>query len=108
MTALLASSVERFAELPLRAVVKPGGDGVAPPEAEPAALAPGEDGATILIYPDPDGRWRWSYRVTDNGLELRSHKSFVSPEVAEHAAVQAYPDTPVVQSTEPIAPTSPG
>jgi quinol---cytochrome-c reductase cytochrome b subunit len=106
MTALKASSVERFAELPLGAVVKRG-DGAEPPEAEPAALAPSEDGAMIFIYPDPDGRWRWSYRVTDNGFELRSHKSFVSPEVAEHAAVQAYPETRVVRSTEPVAPTSP-
>jgi len=27
--------------------------------------------------------------------------------VAEHAAVQAYPDIPVVRSTDPVAPTSP-
>jgi hypothetical protein len=73
---------------------------------EPAAYAPSVDGDQIVIYPDPDGRWRWSYRATDNGLELRSNKSFVSPDVAEHAAVQAYPDTPVVRSTDP-APTSP-
>jgi quinol---cytochrome-c reductase cytochrome b subunit len=107
MTALKASSVERFAELPLRAVVRPSGDGAARPVAEPAAFAPSEDGAMIVIYPDPDGRWRWAYRVTDNGLDLRSHKSFVSPDVAEHAAVQAYPDTTVVRSTEPVAPTPP-
>jgi quinol---cytochrome-c reductase cytochrome b subunit len=107
MTALKASSVERFAELPLRAVVRPSGDGAARPVAEPAAYAPSEGHALIVIYPDPDGRWRWSYRVTDNGLDLRSHKSFVSPDVAEHAAVQAYPDTTVVRSTEPVAPTPP-
>jgi hypothetical protein len=107
MTALKASGVERFAELPLRAVVQPSGDGAVAPEAEPAAYAPSEGHALVVIYPDRDGRWRWSYRVTDNGVDLRSNKSYVSPDVAEHAAVQAYPDTTVVRSTDPVGPASP-
>jgi ubiquinol-cytochrome c reductase cytochrome b subunit len=106
MTALKASGVERFAELPMRAVLQPSGDGAERPEAEPE-YAPGAEGAQIAIFPDPDGRWRWSYRLTENGLELRSNKSYVSPDVAEHAAVQAYPDVPIVRSTDPVAPTSP-
>jgi ubiquinol-cytochrome c reductase cytochrome b subunit len=106
MTALQASAVERFAELPLRAVLQPSGDGAERPEAEPE-YAPGADGAQIAIFPDPDGRWRWSYRLTENGLELRSNKSYVSPDVAEHAAVQAYPDVPVVRSADQVAPTPP-
>jgi ubiquinol-cytochrome c reductase cytochrome b subunit len=106
MTALKASGVERFAELPMRAVLQPSGDGAARPEGEPE-YAPGADGALIAIFPDPDGRWRWSYRLTENGLELRSNKSYVSPDVAEHAAVQAYPDIPVVRSSDQVAPTSP-
>jgi ubiquinol-cytochrome c reductase cytochrome b subunit len=106
MTALKASGVERFAELPLRAVVHPGGDGAAAAEEEPV-YAPSADGALIVIHPDPDGRWRWSYRVTDNGIDLRSNKSYVSPDAAEHAAVQAFPDTQVVRSTDPVAPKSP-
>jgi ubiquinol-cytochrome c reductase cytochrome b subunit len=106
MTALKASGVERFAELPMRAVLQPSGDGAERPEEE-HEYAPGADGALLVVFPDPDGRWRWSYRLTENGLELRSNKSYVSPDVAEHAAVQAYPDIPVVRSTDPVAPTSP-
>jgi ubiquinol-cytochrome c reductase cytochrome b subunit len=106
MTALKASGVERFAELPMSAVLRPRSDGAARPEAEPGYV-PGADGALLVIFPDPDGRWRWSYRLTENGLELRSNKSYVSPDVAEHAAVQAYPDIPVVRSTDPVAPRSP-
>jgi ubiquinol-cytochrome c reductase cytochrome b subunit len=107
MVALRASAAERFAEMPLRAVWRPAGDGeqraavepVGKPAAEAAAAASAMDGAELTVYPDPDGRWRWSYRHPADEVELHSNKSYVTEELAEQSARQAYPETPLVRST---------
>ncbi|HET6833597.1 MAG TPA: ubiquinol-cytochrome c reductase cytochrome b subunit [Acidimicrobiales bacterium] len=108
MTALQASAAERFAELPLRAVLRPAGNGAKRPEGEGvAAYAPSADGAELVVYPEPDGRWRWCYRRPDDGVELHSNKSYVSPDAAEHYALQAYPDIPLARPADASGPTAP-
>jgi ubiquinol-cytochrome c reductase cytochrome b subunit len=106
MTALQVSATERFAELPLRAVLRPAGNGAERPEAEVAGYTPSADGAELLVYQETDGRWRWCYRSVNNGIELHSNKSHVSEEAAEHAALQAYPDTPLARAADDSGSTS--
>jgi ubiquinol-cytochrome c reductase cytochrome b subunit len=96
MVALRASGAERFAEMPLRAVVRPAGDGERPAMVE-ATAAPVPDGE-LTVYPEPDGRWRWRYRRAADDLELDSNKSYVTADDAEHSARQAFPEAPLVSS----------
>jgi len=101
MTALRASGAERFAEMPLRAVMRPAGDAeaLASVGAEPAAVAgPTTDGAELTVYAGADGRWRWRYRDPANDVELDSNTSYVTEQLAEADARQAYPETPLVRS----------
>jgi ubiquinol-cytochrome c reductase cytochrome b subunit len=101
MLALQASGAERFAEMPLQAVLRPGGDGArpaAPEPAEAAATPPVADGAELIVYPEADGRWRWSYRRPADDLELHSNKSYVTEDLAEQSARQAYPEAPLVRA----------
>jgi ubiquinol-cytochrome c reductase cytochrome b subunit len=95
MTALRLSGEERFGTLPLRAVMRPvrGPDAVV---AEGADAAVAVDGAEVTVYEEPDGRWGWCYRGTDDGLELHSNKTFETAEAARRSAGQAFPEAPVV------------
>ena len=101
MVALQASGAERFAEMPLQAVLRPAGDGARPAAAEPAEVAATPsvaDGAELTVYPEADGRWRWSYRLPADDLELHSNKSYVTEELAVQSARQAYPEAPLVNA----------
>jgi hypothetical protein len=101
MRALQVSGAERFAEVPLRAVLGRAGDGAESTEVGPVTEAepPSGDGAELTVYPEPDGRWRWHYRGGVDGLELHSNKSYVTADAAEQSALQAYPDTPLARSS---------
>jgi hypothetical protein len=45
-----------------------------------------------------DGRWRWRYRDPANDVELDSNTSYLTEQLAEADARQAYPETPLVRS----------
>jgi ubiquinol-cytochrome c reductase cytochrome b subunit len=109
MIALQASGADRFAEVPLRAVLRPAGDGangagvgrlerVGPVEtAERGKL--GVDGAELTVYPEADGRWRWRYDRPADDFKLHSNKSYVTADLAQQSALQAYPETPLSESS---------
>ncbi len=101
MRALQVSGAERFAEVPLRAVLGRVGDGAESTKVGPVTRAepPSGDGAELTVYPEPDGRWRWRYRSRDDGLELQSNKSYATADAALQSALQAYPDTPLARSS---------
>jgi ubiquinol-cytochrome c reductase cytochrome b subunit len=93
MKALQASGRERFAELPLREVLRP-------VEAREAGVAPAvapADGAAARVRLDQeaDGRWRWRYVDPDGDVELCSNRTFTSAEAARESAARAYPQTPM-------------
>jgi ubiquinol-cytochrome c reductase cytochrome b subunit len=102
MIALRASGAERFAEMPLRAVLRPAGDGEAPApvagESVAAAAGPVTDGAELTVYAGADGLWRWRYRDPADDIELDSNSSYMTEQLAEADARQAYPETPLVRS----------
>jgi hypothetical protein len=53
----------------------------------------------IDTRPEADGRWRWSYRRPADDVELHSNKSYVTAELAQQSALQAYPETPLSESS---------
>jgi hypothetical protein len=93
---------ERFAEMPLRAVVRPAGDGEAQlpvgGESAVAVAGPMTNDAELTVYAGADGRWRWRYRDPANDVELDSNTSYLTEQLAEADARQAYPETPLVRS----------
>lgn len=51
--------------------------------------APGD--GRVLIYRQPDGRWRWSWRDGTVGDALVANETYDDPDEAHQSAVEAYP-----------------
>jgi hypothetical protein len=50
-------------------------------------------GASVELWQESDGRWRWAYR--DEALEILSNHPYATEPEARAAARLAYPDVPV-------------
>jgi hypothetical protein len=93
MKALQASGRERFAELPLRDVLRPA-------EVGAGAVVDGQggrdgEGAELHLDQESDGWWRWRYVDQDHDVDLCSNRTFATAEAARESATRAYPQTPI-------------
>jgi hypothetical protein len=50
----------------------------------------------VEVWRQPDGTWRWRYRIVEDHTELRSNRGYESAEEAVRSARQAYPGVMVV------------
>ncbi|HYZ46120.1 MAG TPA: hypothetical protein VE712_00500 [Actinomycetota bacterium] len=70
---------------------------------EPTSGAGERGGATIQLWRERDGEWRWAYREGD--VEITSNHPYPTEAAARTAAAVAYPGAPV--SSEEVAAPSP-